>query len=312
MKHTPAAYFAYGSNLCLPDFDAWATQRGFPAGLLTPIGRAWLPDHRLALNYRSATHQAGALNIMVERGSVVPGVLFSVSEVGLAALDHKEGHPRSYERIERVVLDDAGREHRALTYAVVVGRRVAHTPPTAAYLARVQRGYRAFGLDPARLVPLAAGKKPSQSVPDLFVYGTLLPGESRHDILRGATRLAAQTVAGELWNLGAYPGARFVGSDPIHGERYALPDPESALAVLDRVEGFTGWLSDDALFRRVLLGGKQWSYRLDRVPEGAARIPSGSWRRRQRIPAVSTAPNLVVPPEVPSPGTEDRNPPDRQ
>jgi gamma-glutamylcyclotransferase (GGCT)/AIG2-like uncharacterized protein YtfP len=76
----------------------------------------------------------------------------------------------------------------------------------------------------------------------LFVYGTLRRGFERHHHL---VRLKAKCcgkgeVAGKLFDLGCYPGARPSGREGewIRGEVYQLRRPERDLRVLDEIEGF--------------------------------------------------------------------------
>ena len=70
----------------------------------------------------------------------------------------------------------------------------------------------------------------------LFVYGTLRSGGS-NDIARWLPApqfVGAAEIAGTLYDLGAYPGARLGGSARLHGEVYRI---EAALeSQLDRFE----------------------------------------------------------------------------
>src|SRR5438105_1507723 len=77
----------------------------------------------------------------------------------------------------------------------------------------------------------------------LFVYGTLRPGgeRQRHSLLAGlgAVYVGKGSVAGELYDLGAYPGA-LKSQDPasrVVGEVYRLSNPTQALHKLDEYEG---------------------------------------------------------------------------
>lgn len=70
----------------------------------------------------------------------------------------------------------------------------------------------------------------------VFVYGTLRRGGS-NDINHHAPAPRAMgdgTIAGTLYNLGAYPGVRLGGTDRVRGEVYGVaPEVE---AMLDRLE----------------------------------------------------------------------------
>ncbi len=63
--------FSYGSNLHIPDLNRYAEDKGLPAPRLHFVGRAWLPDHRLAFGYHSASRGGGALDLVPEVGFAV-------------------------------------------------------------------------------------------------------------------------------------------------------------------------------------------------------------------------------------------------
>ena len=75
----------------------------------------------------------------------------------------------------------------------------------------------------------------------LFVYGTLRRGGERYSLLErlGAAYVGKGSVAGELYDLGAYPGALKSRSKSarVVGEVYHLPDTTQALRSLDEYEG---------------------------------------------------------------------------
>ena len=122
----------------------------------------------------------------------------------------------------------------------------------------------------------------------LFVYGTLRRGQERHDLLEElrADYLGQGIVVGELFDLGAYPGA--VKSGPksstwIVGELYRLPDVSRALKVLDDYEGVGSGEVATVVYRRevaqiVRPDGERvsaWVYWLSEPPRGARPIESG-------------------------------------
>lgn len=126
----------------------------------------------------------------------------------------------------------------------------------------------------------------------LFVYGTLRRGSSHHHILKSlhAAYLRPAIVAGELFDLGRFPGARLiepkgpgVSSRRVKGELYRLENPEGDLDVLDRYEGLQPSTPETSPFRRELAwvrtqGGKTmqaWIYVLARRPAAAHLIPCG-------------------------------------
>ena len=73
----------------------------------------------------------------------------------------------------------------------------------------------------------------------LFVYGTLRRGQVLHRELvwMQAEFVGSASMAGQLYDLGRYPGASATGDQMIPGELYRLPEPEPALRHLDTVEG---------------------------------------------------------------------------
>lgn len=286
MASTP--YFAYGSNLSAAHWAQWSAERGVPQGALRYRGRADLPDHTLAFNYFSRTHQAGAANVVPALGHAVPGGLFEVSAAGRQALDRKEGHPHVYRCQPCTVLAADGQEVRAFTYVVTPEHERPHSPPSAVYLRRIQEGYRDRGLQWARsrLDALAAGWETVPSVAGLFVYGTLRKGEVYAPALEafGVRSRSMATVPGRMWSLGSYPGAIFwpAPADRITGEVVKLDRMAAALLALDRLEGFPGWDVLGGEYRRTLLsvgGQRLWAYALQQIGE-AVIVPGGDWLQR--------------------------------
>jgi gamma-glutamylaminecyclotransferase len=70
----------------------------------------------------------------------------------------------------------------------------------------------------------------------VFLYGSLLPGESKHRVLRGATWLADTTTRPlfRLFDLGPYPALLEGGTTAVRGAVFAVDD--RLLARLDRFE----------------------------------------------------------------------------
>jgi gamma-glutamylaminecyclotransferase len=114
----------------------------------------------------------------------------------------------------------------------------------------------------------------------LFVYGSLLSGESHHDHL-GASRLlgaASTEPVYTLVDLGPYPALLAGGTTSVSGEIYEVD--ADVLAALDDFEGHP----DE--YRRLpvqLVGdASAETYVLPREKARHARvIASGSWRARQ-------------------------------
>lgn len=152
-------------------------------------------------------------------------------------------------------------------------------------------------LDSAGEVRLArAAWRPSEQAPcgapeeSLFVYGTLMRGESRHVHLGRFRLLTPAIAAGTLVDCGDYPALRLDGAGVVRGELVQLADTAD-LRRLDDVEGFHGFEDPDCWFRRTLTtvrlasgeARRAWVY----VGQGALacsgdRIPSGDWRAWRR------------------------------
>lgn len=69
----------------------------------------------------------------------------------------------------------------------------------------------------------------------IFVYGTLKKGFGNHSIISGSRWLGDTEVKGKIYNLGAFPGAKFDEDGIVKGELYEVN--ELTLGRLDRLEG---------------------------------------------------------------------------
>ena len=278
-------YFAYGSNLNAKDLFERADIE------LNPVGLALLPGYRLIFNYRSRSRRGGAISVTDVDATqhAVAGVLFEVPDGGLlAAIDRKEGHPNSYQRVPVSVWANGARVE-AFTYITNPNREETFVQPTDAYVSVVAQGYRDHGLDIAPLHAAAAGSARASQVDGVFVYGTLLAGEERAHLVNAAGPRVDATTRGRLIDLGDYPGL-VDGVGTVQGEYVPLADLESTLAELDRYEGFYGYAANaGSLYHRIMAfvstpAGTRlaWTYRY--VPDGAGwpEIPGGSWRNRPR------------------------------
>jgi gamma-glutamylaminecyclotransferase len=115
----------------------------------------------------------------------------------------------------------------------------------------------------------------------MFVYGTLLSGESNHRLLVGARLIGESRTepSFELRSLGAFPGLVPNGTCSVLGESYEVDD--GTLAALDRLEGHPSFytrtpvkLADGCVAETYLL-------RPDQV-RGRPAIMSGNWRMHRR------------------------------
>ena|SRR2546426_3788537 len=125
----------------------------------------------------------------------------------------------------------------------------------------------------------------------LFVYGTLRRGGERHSLLErlGAAYAGKGSVAGEIYDLGAYPGALKSNnkSARVVGEVYQLPNTTQALRTLDEYEGVSDSSAAILYSREIaqvtLENGQRldaWIYWLSRAPQRVRRIESGDYARR--------------------------------
>lgn len=136
--HSPAHYFAYGSNLASRIIGQWCPQAHF-------LGPARLEGFRLAFLRRSARWKAGAADVVPAPGEAVWGALYAVSPADLDALDRKEFVADSGYRRRPVVVDLDGREVPAATYEVV-DKACDELTPKAEYLALMLEGAGERGL----------------------------------------------------------------------------------------------------------------------------------------------------------------------
>ncbi len=129
----------------------------------------------------------------------------------------------------------------------------------------------------------------------IFVYGTLraAPDHRMSKVLEQYGDLVGRgRLPGILYDVGRYPGAvKKSGTRAfIWGDVYALRDPDRALKVLDRYEGWNEKNPESAEFRRsrvtVDLGpGRKvpaWVYLYNRPTTGLTRIRSGDYLKRTR------------------------------
>lgn len=120
----------------------------------------------------------------------------------------------------------------------------------------------------------------------VFVYGTLRSG-GRNDIARYRpvpTFEGRAAIAGTLYDLGAYPGARLGGDGRIHGEVYTITaEVEAELDLLEEVEDDG---SGEYRKRELQVSSQDGSWwclvyeiQADRVRDATV-IPGGDWFAR--------------------------------
>jgi gamma-glutamylcyclotransferase (GGCT)/AIG2-like uncharacterized protein YtfP len=127
----------------------------------------------------------------------------------------------------------------------------------------------------------------------LFVYGTLHPKLAPPCVARAVRQLrlvGRGTARGVLYDLGAYPGAKFDDNSAsvIHGAVYRLPRSVAAAAAVLR--DFDGYESlDTGLFVRLSLQVKlrngrrviSWAYQYNRPCDTARIVAGGRYARRK-------------------------------
>lgn len=112
----------------------------------------------------------------------------------------------------------------------------------------------------------------------LFVYGTLMRGESAHGLLGATARFVAEAQTEPrytLLDMGEYPALMEGGTTAVRGELYEVDGEQ--LAALDRYEDVP-----EIYERRVLTAGdsKALAYVLHpQLASGASVIASGAWRK---------------------------------
>lgn len=285
-------YFAYGSNLSVPDWRRYCAQRGVSPKELIFHSRAWLPDFEVCFHYRSEARKGGALTIRERLGTAVPGALFEAGEATWSILDGKEGLARGrYERISVVALDAKGREWPSTTYRVSDAFRTEEPmPPAAGYRELVTAALNELDLPTSQLDEAASGKPPAALPSGLFTYGTLMRNESLWPALSEAVSgdVVEATCPGCLLDLGEYPALiDGDGDERVRGELVPLVSPEAWVASIDAIEGFLGYGDSDSLYRRIVRQVESpagpthaWTYLYLGPASEAGRIAGGDWRNR--------------------------------
>jgi gamma-glutamylcyclotransferase (GGCT)/AIG2-like uncharacterized protein YtfP len=128
----------------------------------------------------------------------------------------------------------------------------------------------------------------------LFVYGTLMRGESNYDVMKPfrCERVANARVRGLMVDLGSYPGLIRPLNIRSHvaGELMWLPEIGEALEATDRLEEFAGFGEARSMYRRTILNVHRedgvseaaWAYVYNR-PVGQHRLISGGDWKAYRV-----------------------------
>lgn len=168
-------YFAYGSNLLRERLLERCPN-------LSYAGRATLPAHRLTFD-KVSSDESGKCAFEPDEAEEVLGVLWSVPEKDLPALDHAEGVGHGYER-RKINVMRSGERVEAMTY--VASRCQPGLQPYDWYLALVIAG------------------AVQQGLPDVYVdrlRGTLFLPDPE---LQRKTRLAALVALAHSDKMGEF------------------------------------------------------------------------------------------------------------
>lgn len=278
----PMLYFGYGSNLDRDDWERWCSRKGLEPSGLKEIGPAWIDGFVLDFNYYSRSRGAGAANLtwIAPGMAATPGALFEIDEYTRDALDRKEGHPNHYIRVEKTVYTSDGQSHLAYTYIHNSSDSEFHEPSDE-YEELIRNGLTRLDL-PTTWLDYALRKGPNPRFEFVFVYGTLMDGMSRSEVMSDGSEIyCTGSAKGDLYDLGDYPGLT-IGDGDVHGEIYRAGDMFQFIQHLDQIEGNVG---DNPLFdRRIQLiyteKGQIWAYvyHYARTIDSFTKIESGNWR----------------------------------
>lgn len=241
------------------------------------LGTAVLSDHAIAFGGHSR-RWGGAVATLRAAADEVHGIAYAVSHDELMALDTFEGVPMTYERTLLPIVVSGGGPIEAHVYRQADAR--ATSAPSASYCELLRAAYFRHGFEASRLAAaIDAAPRPARTAATIFVYGSLLFGESNHEVLRPALWLGVEktTASYTLFDLGSYPAMVESGHTAISGEVYAVG--VATLRALDRLEGHPH------LYRRVPVtldsGRAAEAYVLvDGPPNHASVIVTGDWRSR--------------------------------
>ncbi|RCR68337.1 gamma-glutamylcyclotransferase family protein [Larkinella punicea] len=105
MSQSQILYFAYGPNMLTTRLQKFVSSA-------EPFKKAYLEDFRVVFNKKSRD-QSAQVNIQAAKGERVEGMLFSINDAELPSLDKAE---KGYRRKKVLVIDEAGKQQKALTY----------------------------------------------------------------------------------------------------------------------------------------------------------------------------------------------------
>jgi len=226
-------------------------------------------------------------------GHLVYGVLFEPTDEGWAALDSKEGAPVCYRRNQRTVILPDGHWLTATVYEVTPAKRkTSFCSPSESYLASVATGLLSWQLPTDHLMRAAHHIASVADISRLFVYGTLMQGQSRFSCFDTRTLLAiheAQTQGCLHRTNYDFPVMTLLENNSldhwVYGQLLQFSDLTEQLPMLDFIESFQGYDSHGCLYQRTLVmvnidNHEQvlaWTYVAANPELPKGKITSGRW-----------------------------------
>ena len=248
-------YFGYGSNLDWNDWVQHCEKKNARPDGLKEREPAWLVGHHLKFHYRSRGRGGGAADVIpINEYHATPGAMFDVEEDAWSTLVAKEGSPFYYEEKKVLIIDSKGLFHEAITFVVCDDKKQPDFQrPTDVYHGLIHDGLRHRGLSTTGLDMAMQHTFDTPTINHLFVYGTLMSGQSRFNQLEPYVLSQKEaSVRGHLHHLGRYPGMK-VGDGVVHGQLMEVRDVEACLEQMDSIEGFLGFGRNDSLFDRTIV-----------------------------------------------------------
>ncbi len=135
-------YAAYGSNTDVQQFRYRCPQSQL-------VGRGVIEGYILSFQGRAGNAYCNILKSnSKDKKSLVPVVIFHITDSDLLMLDRYEGYPKAYNRVEIPVnVSDKGLV-KCIVYIMTKGKEVPYNMPSLAYLDTVMRGYAINSLNP--------------------------------------------------------------------------------------------------------------------------------------------------------------------
>lgn len=117
----------------------------------------------------------------------------------------------------------------------------------------------------------------------LIVYGTLMTGELNHRFCDGAVSIEPCKITGTLYDTGhGYPAFKPEGDYEVAAELVEIPIED--WKNVDNLEGYPRLYDRKVILAKCNAGREVegWVYIMNRLPERAKVIESGSWKERKK------------------------------